>query len=257
LRTRVSGRESVDRTTALAIAAVLLILWEVSSRREWIDPFAFPAPSFILRDFPVLWRNGLLSNVFITLQRLFGGLAIGGGAGVLLGMLIGWFPRARRIIDPFVAVFHPIPKIILFPIFIVIFGVNEMSKLAAISLTVFFPTLINTAAGVRQISPLYFEVVRSYGGGTLSLVRHVVLPGSLPTMLSGIRIAANIGLLVTTAIEFAVAAPGIGSIIWISWQTMRIEDLYAGVVTLSLIGLTVNSSINWILRRVAPWQERA
>jgi ABC-type nitrate/sulfonate/bicarbonate transport system permease component len=138
----------------------------------------------------------------------------------------------------------------------VIFGINEWAKIASVALTVFFPALINAAAGAREISPLYFEVVRSYGGGRAALFRHVVLPGSLPMILSGIRIAANLGLLVTIAIEFTLTSAGIGSIMWLALQTMRTEDLYAGVVTISLIGITINASIQWLLRRLTPWQPR-
>jgi ABC-type nitrate/sulfonate/bicarbonate transport system permease component len=181
---------------------------------------------------------------------------VGGVPGILFGLAIGWSPRLHRIADPFIAAIHPIPKILLFPIFIVIFGINEWAKIASVALTVFFPALINASAGAREISPLYFEVVRSYGGGRAALFRHVVLPGSLPMILSGIRIAANLGLLVTIAIEYTLTTQGIGSIMWLALQTMRTEDLYAGVLTISLIGITINASIQWLLRRLTPWQTR-
>jgi NitT/TauT family transport system permease protein len=245
-----------DRAIAAAIALVLFAAWELAARREWISPVIFPPPSRILADFPVLWHQELAANVALTLVRFLGGAMLGGIPGIVFGLAIGWSPRIRRIADPFLAALHPIPKIVLFPLFIVIFGVTEWSKLAAIALTVFFPTLINAAAGARDISPLYFEVVRSYGGGRAALFRHVLLPGSLPMILSGVRIASNIGLLVTIAIEFTVTTRGIGSIIWLAWQTMRIENLYVGVVICSLIGITINATIQWLLQRVAPWQMR-
>lgn len=247
-------QQTIDRLTSAAIAVLLLALWEVAARLRWISPLAFPPPSLIATDFVTLWHQDLLGNVFFTLSRFLAGLAIGGSAGVLVGLCIGWMPRARRLVDPFIAAIHPVPKIVLFPLFIVIFGISEWSKLAAIALTVFFPSLINAAAGVRGISPLYFEVVRSYGGRRRDLFRHVVLAGSLPMVLSGLRIAANIGLLVTIAIEFTMASRGIGAIIWLSWQTMRTEDLYVGVITLSATGVTLNTTIQWLLRRLAPWQ---
>jgi ABC-type nitrate/sulfonate/bicarbonate transport system permease component len=127
-------------------------------------------------------------------------------------------------------------------------------KLVVIALAGFFPTLINAAAGVHLIAPSHFEVVQSYGGGAGSIFRHVVLSGSLPVMLTGLRIAASIGLTVAVSIEFAVAARGIGSVLWMSWQTMRIEDLYAGIVVIALIGITLSAAIQWSIRRVAPCQ---
>ncbi|MBV8518392.1 MAG: ABC transporter permease [Acidobacteria bacterium] len=245
-----------DRAIAAAIAVVLFAAWELAARNEWISSTIFPPPTRILAGFPRLWREDLLENVSLTLMRFLGGAMLGGIPGIVFGLIVGWSPRMRRIADPFLAALHPIPKIVLFPLFIVIFGVSEWSTLAAIALTVFFPTLINAAAGARDISPLYFEVVRSYGGSRMALFRHVLLPGSLPMILSGVRIAANIGLLVTIAIEFTVTTRGIGSIIWLAWQTMRIENLYVGVIVCSLIGITINATIQWLLQRVAPWQMR-
>jgi len=249
--------QKIDRAIAATIAMAIVVLWEIASRKGWVEPVVFPAPSRIVMQFISQWRGEYAGNVAATLSRFFGGLLFGGVPGLLLGLSIGWFPRLRRIVDPFIAAIHPVPKLLIFPILIVIFGMSEMSKIAAVSLTVFFPMLINSATGVRQISPRHFEVIQSYGGGRFALFRHVVLRGSLPMILSGVRISANLGLLVTTAIEFTVATKGIGAIIWLSWQTMRIEDLYVGVVTLSLLGITMNMFFQWLLRRAAPWQVEA
>jgi NitT/TauT family transport system permease protein len=248
--------ELADRATAAGIALLILAAWETAARMGWINTLAFPAPSRIAAHFAVLRHQEYLVNVGLTLMRFFGGIIVGGIPGILVGLCIGWSPRLRSIADPFIAAIHPVPKIVLFPLFIVIFGINEWAKIASVALTVFFPALINSAAGAREISPLYFEVVRSYGGGRAALFRHVVLPGSLPMILSGIRIAANLGLLVTIAIEFTVTSAGIGSIIWLALQTMRTEELYVGVITIAAIGITINATIQWLLRRVTPWQPR-
>jgi NitT/TauT family transport system permease protein len=243
-----------DRLTAGLLAIAGLLLWEVASRNEWIDSLLFPAPSRIARALVTLTRQDLLENIGISLVRFFGGVVAGSLPGISVGLLIGWIPRLQRIADPFISAIHPLPKIVLFPLFIAIFGISEWAKIASIALTVFFPTLINAAAGARQISPLYHEVIRNYGGGRAATFRHVVLPGSLPMILNGIRIATNLGLLVTIAIEFTVMSPGIGSVIWIALQTMRLENLYAGIVVISLLGVSVNAVIQSLLRRVSPWQ---
>jgi NitT/TauT family transport system permease protein len=244
-----------DRLLAAAIAVTMLASWELAARRLWIDPIIFPPPSLIAKALVTLARQDLFHNVGISLMRFFGGVVAGSIPGIIAGLFVGWLPRVRRVVDPFISAIHPLPKIVLFPLFIVMFGVSEWAKVASIALTVFFPTLINSAAGARQISPLYLEVIRNYGGGRLAAFRHVVLPGSLPMILNGIRIATNLGLLVTIAIEFTVMSPGIGSIIWLALQTMRTENLYAGVVIISLLGISVNAVIQSLLRRVTPWQQ--
>jgi NitT/TauT family transport system permease protein len=251
------NEKTVDRLIVAAIAVALLGGWEIAARKEWIESLIFPPPSRIVANFGNLWRHDLLRNVGLTLVRFLGGVVVGAVPGIIIGLCVGWSTRLRRIVDPFIAAIHPIPKIVLFPLFIVIFGINEWAKIASVALTVFFPSLINAAAGAREISPLYFEVVRSYGGRRIDLFRHVVLPGSLPMILSGIRIAANLGLLVTIAIEFTVTSAGIGSIIWMALQTMRIEDLYGGVIAIALIGITISTVIQWLLKRLAPWQPRS
>lgn len=244
-----------DRLITAAIALTILGSWEVAARLGWISALAFPPPTRILANFGVLWHQDFAAKVAITMGRFAAGALMGAIPAILLGLLVGSWQRLNRIIDPFIAAIHPIPKIVLFPLFIVIFGISEWSKLASIALTVFFPALINSAAGARSISPLYFEVLRNYGGKRAEAFWYVLLPGSAPMILSGIRIAANVGLLVTIAIEFTMTSTGIGSIIWLAWQTMRTEDLYAGVVTLSVIGIVINATLQWLLRRLTPWQE--
>jgi ABC-type nitrate/sulfonate/bicarbonate transport system permease component len=244
-----------DRLLAATIAISLIALWEIAARNLWIDALIFPPPSRIAKALVTLVRQDLFHNIGISLMRFFGGVIAGSIPGILFGLCIGWLPRLRRVVDPFISAIHPLPKIVLFPLFIVIFGVSEWAKIASIALTVFFPTLINASAGARAISPLYLEVIRNYGGGRFDAFRHVVLPGSLPMILNGIRIATNLGLLVTIAIEFTVMSPGIGSVIWLALQTMRTENLYAGVVIISIIGVSVNAIIQALLRRVTPWQQ--
>lgn len=243
-----------DRITAALIALALIALWELAARAGWIDELMFPRPSRILATLLDLGRNDLGPNVVITLERLFAGMVLGMLPGIAVGLVLGVSPRLLRIVDPFIAAIHPLPKIVLFPLFIVIFGIGESAKVASLALTVFFPAMISAAAGARQLSPLYFEVIRNYGGGRAAAFRHVVLPGSLPLILNGVRIAVNLGLLVTIAMEFTVVSPGIGSIIWLSLQTMRIELLYAGIVIISIIGLVLNIPVQWLLRRTAAWQ---
>ncbi|HYO77724.1 MAG TPA: ABC transporter permease, partial [Thermoanaerobaculia bacterium] len=199
-----------DRAIAAAIAAVLIALWEIAARSGSIDTLLFPHPSRIAATLFSLREQGLINDVLITIGRLLAGLVLGAVPGVIVGLCVGASPRLHGIIDPFIAAIHPLPKIVLFPLFIVIFGIGEWAKVSSIALTVFFPTMINSAAGARQVSPLYHEVIRNYGGGRAARFRHVIIPGSLPMILNGIRVAVNLGLLVTVAMEFTVVSPGIG-----------------------------------------------
>ncbi len=251
-RIRISN--PLDRAIAAAIALSMLLGWEGAVWLGWLDGGNFPPPSRIADALVTLSRGELVPNVLVTLGRLLAGTALGVVPGIIAGLVVGSSPRLLRIVDPFIAAIHPLPKIVLFPLFIVLFGIGEWAKIVSIALTVFFPSMINSAAGARQIPPLYLEVIRGYGGGRLAALRHVILPGSLPLVLNGIRISINLGLLVTIAMEFTVMSPGVGSIIWLALQTMRIEQLYAGIVVISILGMVLNLPVHHMLRKTARWQ---
>jgi NitT/TauT family transport system permease protein len=118
----------------------------------------------------------------------------------------------------------------------------------------FFPLLINTVAGVQQIPPQHFEVARSYGASPLKQFQRVVAPGSLPYVLAGLRLGLNGALLLTIAVEIVSSGSGLGADIWLAWMTMRVENLYATLAVITLIGLVLNGGLNWLARRLLPWQ---
>lgn len=248
------GRRQVP-AVAIAIATLILVLWEVAARQGWISALFFPAPTTIASTIVSLSISGvLIENTLVTLSRLLLGIAVGGGLGVLLGLAMGMSRSLRAVLEPFVAAVHPIPKIAVFPLILIMLGIGEASKVAIASLAAFFPLLINTIAGVRQIHPIYFEVAQNYGAGRLKIFLRVTLPGSLPTMLAGLLLALNITLLVTVAVEMIGAREGLGAMIWLSWMTMRTERLYASLTMIILLGIGFNVLFHRLMQRLVPWQ---
>ena len=185
--------------------------------------------------------------------RLGLGFLIGGSIGLLLGLAMGWSARLRAFLDPIIAAVHPIPKIAIFPLIMIIFGIGETSKIVAISIAAFFPMLINSMTGVRQINPVYFEVARNYRASRMKTFSRVVVPGSLPSILSGIRLAVNMSLVISIAVELLAAKEGLGVIIWFSWQTLRIEELYASLIVIAVLGIGINGFIQLLARHFTPW----
>lgn len=166
---------------------------------------------------------------------------------------MGWWPRLRAVLNPIIAGLHPIPKIALFPLFIVWLGVGEGSKVGAVSVGAFFPMLLNTMAGVRAINPAHLDIARNSGASTEQLFRRVLLPGSMPMVLTGLRVAANVAFLATIGIEMVAANTGLGSTLWLSWQLFRIDELYATLVVIAVVGICMTSLIRLIGTRTAPW----
>lgn len=232
----------------------LLMGWEGGVRTGAISPLLAPAPSAIVRQLVTLLLNGeMLVHVGATLMRMAAGLMVGAGAGVLLGLAMGWLPPLRRTLDPIVSAFHPIPKVALFPLLIVVLGIGESSKVAAIALAAFFPSLINSIAGVRSIAPVQLDLARNYGAGPRAMVFRILLPGSMPMILTGLRVATSVAFLSAISIEMVAAKRGLGALLWLSWQLFRIEQLYATIVVIAAIGITNTAVIRLLRRRTAPW----
>ena len=178
----------------------------------------------------------------------------GGAAGLLLGIALGLSPRLRRILDPLVSGLYALPKLALFPLFLILFGLGESSRIVLVALAAFFPLLINSMAGVRQINPDYFEIARSYGTSPFLLLRRVVFPGSLPSVLSGVRLAVGSALMLTIAVELINAQTGLGALIWKSWQTLQTEILYVALLTAALLGIGSHLLLEFLSRHLTPWQ---
>jgi NitT/TauT family transport system permease protein len=220
-----------------------------------ISTFFFPAPTTSLSTAVRLIASGeLVTDLAYTLYRLSLGLVLGGSLGLALGLLMGWSRAVRDVAEPFVAAIHPLPKISLLPLLLVILGIGEQSKVLLTALAAFFPMLINSMAGVRQIEDVYWEVASNYGARGSTLLRRVILPGSLPMVLAGVRLALNSALVVTIAVELLTARQGLGARVWLAWETFRTEELYATLAVVILVGLATNWVSKALARRLAPWQ---
>lgn len=253
-------RRLVPRTEHWLPATVCLaglVAWDLTARAGWISPLFFPPPSLVLITLVrMMGARDFWPAFGLTLYRLVVGVVIGGGAGLLLGWVMGASRPVRVALEPIVAALHPLPKLAIFPIFLVLLGIGETSKIALVALTAFFPMLINTLAGVQQIDRTYWEVAANYGAAGGALVRRVVLPGSLTMALTGLRLAVNGALVVTIAVEMLSARQGLGARIWLTWQTLRMEELYATLVTISVLGLASNAVLSLGRKYLIPWQDK-
>jgi NitT/TauT family transport system permease protein len=240
---------------SLFILLLILLLWEIGGRLGAISTLFFPAPTIIARSLMDMIASGeLWVDLRATLLRLGLGLSIGGGLGLLLGLLMGWSKRLRVVVDPFVAAVHPIPKITILPLIMIVLGIGESSKIALVAIATFFPMLINTMAGVRQIRPIHFEVAENYGASQHHVMTHVVLPGSLPLILTGARLALNTALVLTIAVELLTAQEGLGATVWLAWETLRTEELYAVLLVIALLGIGFNWGLQYLTGRMVPWE---
>lgn len=237
-----------------AVWVALLTALELLVRTGVHTGLFLPAPSTVAIALGQMIGNGTLAgHLLSTLSRIAAGLLGGASIGVLLGLAMGTSRRLRRVVDPVVAALHPIPRLAFFPLLIVVFGVGESSKLAAVALGAFFPMLLNTVAGVRGMNPVHLELARNYGATRRQMFLHVLLPGAMPLMLTGLRLSSNTAFHSTIGVEMVGSRTGIGAMLWLSWQTFRIDHLYAILVVIAVIGIGLATLIRWVTYRSAPW----
>jgi ABC-type nitrate/sulfonate/bicarbonate transport system permease component len=236
------------------MAVLWLILWEIFARTGVISRLFFPPPTSIIHTLIKMLMSGkLIIHLAATIERLSLGVLLGGFSGLILGLAMGWSARLRTLVDPVIAAIHPIPKLAIFPLIMIIFGIGELSKIVAIAIACFFPMLINSMAGVRQLNPVFFEVSRNYGASAWKTFTRIVIPGSLPMVLTGARLAINMAMVITISVELLAAREGLGVIIWFSWQTMRIEDLYASLIVIAALGIGLNLLLQYLSHKLVPW----
>ncbi len=255
LARRLVRRSTVERLVSIASPVILLLVWEALVRLRILDYRFFAAPSEVLRTLVGLLTSGVLpQHIGVSLTRIAAGFALGSGAGLFLGLLMGVSRIVRAAIKPLVGVIYPIPKIAILPLVMLIFGLGERPKYVIVAIGVFFLVLLNTMAGVMNIDPIYLDVGKNFGARRLDVMRTIALPGALPLILTGLRLGWGTALLLIVAAEFVAAKSGLGYFIWNSFQTFSIPEMYAGLLTISALGLLSFVFLDWIERRLLPWK---
>ncbi len=252
--TRRPRRGPADRTLALIVPVLALLLWEGLVRAGRLNALFFPPPTLVFGTMIAMTASGELPlEVGASLRRVLVGFVLGAGPAVVLGLAMGWSRRLRALVEPMIAATYPVPKIALLPMIMLIFGIGEASKIVIVAVGAFYPAAINAIAAVLEIRPTYFEVARNFGASRWKTFTRVVLPGSLPIVFTGLRLAFGIALLLVVAAEFVAAREGVGAMIWLAWQTLRTEKLYAGVVTWAGLGLLSTAALAALERRIVRW----
>jgi ABC-type nitrate/sulfonate/bicarbonate transport system permease component len=245
----------LERVVGIGSPLALLAIWEGCAQFGWIDTRFFPAPSAIVEQAWALSKTGALwTNLWASLQRLFWGFLLGGIPALALGILMGLYRPIRAAIDPLVSATYPIPKSAILPLVLLIFGLDEMSKIVMVALGVFYPVLINTIAGVRQIDRIYLDVGQNYRASRWQLFRTIALPGALPSIMAGVKLGIGMGLILIAIAEMVGAQSGLGYMIWNAWQILSVETMYVGLVVIALLGFLFTVVLNEIEQWVLPWR---
>lgn len=238
------------------IALVLVMgVWQLAGSAGWVNLLFLPSPSAIALAIWKLALSGALWNhVSASVVRIGAGWILGTIAGVVVGFAIGLSSLARGVGITFISALFPIPKIALLPLLILWLGIGEEPKIATIALGVFFSTAISVYSGVDAVPRNLIRMAQSFGVPFGSIVRRVIWPGALPSILAGFRITASVALLLVVSAEMIGAEFGIGAFVLQAGNLMQTDQLLAGVVMLSLFGLAVGKLINLLETRLLHWR---
>ncbi|WP_446715894.1 ABC transporter permease [Bacillus sp. OTU2372] len=237
------------------VILLLLILWETAPRMGLVDPTFFPPFSKVAESWWGLVISGDLYAHFQAsiLRSLFGfGLAI--LVAIPLGLIIGWYPLASELLNPVLEVFRNTAALALLPVFILLLGIGETSKVSIVFFACTFPILLNTINAVRNVDPLLIKAAKSMALPSYRLFYKIILPASIPTIFTGIRMAGSSSILVLIAAEMVGAKEGLGFLINYSQQNFQIPQMYAGIITISLLGVAINYLLISLERKFSSWK---
>ncbi|QSE90246.1 ABC transporter permease [Rhodococcus pseudokoreensis] len=239
---------------SIAIVA-FLALWEIAPRVGLVDEVFLPPFSTVIEAFFDLLQSGeLWQHVSASISRALIGFFVAIVIAIPLGIAIAWYRPVSDFLNPILELFRNTAALALLPVFILILGIGEESKIALVIYACTFPILLNTISGVRTVDPLLIKSASSLGLSPVRLFQKVVLPAAVPTIFTGIRMAAASSILVLIAAEMVGAKAGLGYLITASQFNFQIPNMYAGIVAISVLGLTINAVLVLIERRLSRWR---
>ncbi|MEU7064342.1 ABC transporter permease [Streptomyces sp. NPDC046161] len=238
-----------------AAIIALLAVWEAAPRLGLVDATFLPPVSEVARAWWELLGDGQLAeHTQASLVRSFGGFAIAVVIAVPLGLLIGWYRPVAVLLGPLLEVFRNTAALALLPVFVLLLGIGETSKVSIVVYACVWPILLNTISAVGNADPTLVKLARSMDLSTPRLFQKVILPASVPAIFTGIRLAGAVSILVLVAAEMIGAKAGLGYLINASQFNFAIPQMYAGIVTISAIGVAFNQLLVTVERRLSLWR---
>jgi sulfonate transport system permease protein len=243
-QTKKSSVEIPDRFLGWIIPIGILLAWELLARLEVLPPNWFPAPTAIAKTIYEMAVNGdLWKHVGITMARVVVGFLVGASPGTLLGAVTGYFPIARKLLDPLLQSLRSVPSIAWVPLFLLWLGIQESSKIALISLGAFFPVYLNLSVAMRHVDSKLLEVGKLYRLSSFEMVRRLILPAVLPEYIVGLRSGLGLAWMFVVAAELLGASSGIGYLMVDGQMTGRAAIILGSVLLFAVCG----KATDWVM----------
>ena len=245
---------------ALLIASpwvLVVAAWYGIAYSGLVNPALIPTPHAVAaKAWELATRARLPIDILMSTQRVAIGVALGIALAVPVGFVLGWYRDVRRFMDPLLNFFRALPPIALIPLVIVYFGIGEPAKVVILFYASFFAGVIVMYEGIAQISPIYVRVARTLGATDGEIFRRVIVPLTVPHMLTALRVALGVAWATLVASELIAAQQGLGALIQNASSFFQLDIIYVGIICIGLIALAMDLTIRAITRRLVAWQER-
>ncbi|HVR54586.1 MAG TPA: ABC transporter permease [Pseudorhodoferax sp.] len=233
--------------------AVLLLLWEVLGRVSGIRPIVLPLPSQVLVELGAEWR-WYLGHAGYTTMTTLAGFALSVVGGVLIGTAVASSRRCERFVYPLVVALNSVPKVAVAPLFVIWMGTGAEPKIAIAFLIAVFAIIVDTLHGLRSVPQDVLDVARVLKGRPLAVFLKVRLPGALPSIVAGMKVAVSLALVGAIVGEFVSSQRGLGYVIMSAQGTFDTVRVFAALLVLAAIGLLLYGALVWVERALTPWR---
>jgi sulfonate transport system permease protein len=236
----------------------LLIGWWFVTWQGIISESFLPAPGKVFEAFIFLLNSGDLSfNLELSLARVIKGFLLGSSLGFILGTLMGLSRIIEKLVGPFFHAIRQVPLLGWIPIIIIGFGIGEIAKVVFISISAFYPLVLNTFQGIRSVKKEYIEVAQVFEYNKVKLLRKVIFPGAIPSIFTGIRFSLSISWMMVVAAElFTSTAGGIGNMMNEAREQHRIDILMVGIIVIGIVGFVMNKLAGMLENYFLRWKKK-
>lgn len=233
---------------------LVLILWQVAAERGWVSKALLPSVTKILQTAVKITENGKLQeHLLISFERVLKGFCLGTVLGILVGTIMAFSEFFNRFLNSLVGILRPIPMIAWIPIFILWFGIGELTKVSIITLGTFWPVLLNTIQGIKSVNSKLLEVAKILKKDQRTIIFKVIFPAALPSIFTGIRLGMGTAWSCVVAAEMIAASKGIGFMITYARETAKPAEVFVGVFVIGIIGLFIDFLLRRLEKHLLRW----
>ncbi len=244
----------VDALKSVYSLVIILVLWEVVTQMGMIHYYFLPPLTDVLARFFELLMNGeLLSNAYLTLKRAVVGLAIATVFGVVIGVLCARNAAVEWFFDPLIKIGYPVPIIALVPVFMLWFGINDLSKIIMVAVGTFWPIAVNARDSTRQVDKNLIWASKMMGTSDWRLLRRVILPAASPGIMTGLQIALPLSLIITFVFEMVAGGGGLGALEIEGVRSFQSTQTYAAIIAIMIVGLVLDRLLRFARSRLLRW----